>query len=157
MGLRPDHSTEGSTRSPRPIPTGEGVRGGTCLGAGSGLSLPPDPGLGVEGLSGKGIGDEQTPRRHFTAEFKEQVVARLVQRGATRAGVARDLGVTSFQLKAWRLELEAAGSAESIRGPQAEAAGLTELRRGNRRLKEEVEVVRSFGCFRSVGGATMKE
>ncbi|WP_172331803.1 transposase [Mangrovicoccus sp. HB161399] len=42
------------------------------------------------------------PRRHFTAEFKEQAVARLSEPGATQASVARELGVSASQLKGWR-------------------------------------------------------
>ena len=45
------------------------------------------------------------PRRRFTREFKEQAVARLSMPGATQAGVAHELGITSSQLKSWRLEL----------------------------------------------------
>ncbi|WP_108260705.1 transposase [Mangrovicoccus ximenensis] len=73
-------------------------------------------------------------RCHFTAEFKEQAVACLSESGATPTSVARELGVMPSQLKGWRLELAAAGSAEGIRRQQAEAAELAELRRENRRL-----------------------
>ncbi|WP_237400864.1 transposase [Rhodovulum sulfidophilum] len=82
------------------------------------------------------------PRRHFAAEFKEQAVARLSKPGASQTSVARELGVTPSQLKGWRPELAAAGSAEAIRRQQAEAADLAELHRENRRLREEVEVMR---------------
>jgi transposase-like protein len=61
--------------------------------------------------------------------------------------VAQELGITSSQLKGWRLELEAAGSVEAIRRQKAEAAELAELRRENRRLKEEVEVMRKASAF----------
>ena len=67
--------------------------------------------------------------------------------GATQAGVAQELGITSSQLKGWRLELEAAGSADAVRRQKAEAAELAELRRENRRLKEEVEVMRKASAF----------
>ena len=50
-------------------------------------------------------------RRRFSPEYKEQSVARLSEPGATHSSVAADLGVTPTQLKTWRLELEAAGSA----------------------------------------------
>nr|WP_216671296.1 hypothetical protein [Mangrovicoccus sp. HB161399] len=43
--------------------------------------------------------------------------------------------------------MAAAGSAEAIRKQQAEAAELAELRRENRRLKEEVEVMRKASAF----------
>ena len=86
-------------------------------------------------------------RRRFTPEFKEQAVARSSAPGATQSGVAKELGVTPTQLKTWRLEPEAAGSAEAVRRQRAEAAELSDLRRENRRLKEEVEVMRKASAF----------
>ncbi|MEM7529258.1 MAG: transposase [Pseudomonadota bacterium] len=87
------------------------------------------------------------PRRRFTPEFKEQAVARLSAPGATQGGVATELGVTPTQLKTWRLELQAAGSVEAVRRQQAEAMELSDLRRENRRLKEELEVMRKASAF----------
>ncbi len=87
------------------------------------------------------------PRRNFTAEFKVQAVARLSEPGVTQASVARELGVSASQLKGWRLELAAAGSAEAIRRQRAEGAELADLRLENRRLKEEVEVMRKASAF----------
>jgi len=87
------------------------------------------------------------PRRHFVTEFKEHAVARLSSPGARQAGVALELGITLSQLKGWRLELEAASSAEAMRRQKEEAAELAELRRENRRLKEGVEVMRKASAF----------
>ena len=96
-------------------------------------------------------------RRRFSPEYKEQSVARLSEPGATHSSVAAELGVTPTQLKTWRLELEAAGSAAATAAQKAEAAELVQLRRDNKRLTEEVEVLRkSLGFFRSMGGEDMK-
>ena len=81
-------------------------------------------------------------RRRFSPEYKEQSVARLSEPGATHSSVAAELGVTPTQLKTWRLELEAAGSAAATAAQKAEAAELVQLRRDNKRLTEEVEVLR---------------
>jgi transposase-like protein len=86
-------------------------------------------------------------RRRFSPEYKEQAVARLLAPGATQASVAAELGVTPTQLKTWRLELEAAGSALAIERQQAEAGELARLRQDNKRLKEEVEVLRKASAF----------
>src|SRR5512146_1969547 len=89
-------------------------------------------------------------RRRFSPEYKEQAVARLLAPGATQASVAAELGVTPTQLKTWktwRLELEAAGSASAIERQQAEAGELARLRQDNKRLKEEVEVLRKASAF----------
>ncbi|MCB1353016.1 MAG: transposase [Rhodobacteraceae bacterium] len=45
-------------------------------------------------------------RRTFTDEFNAAAVKRLYQPGATQGGVATELGVTSSQLKTWRLVIE---------------------------------------------------
>jgi transposase-like protein len=67
--------------------------------------------------------------RRFSPEYKEQAVGRLSEPGATHSGVAAELGVTPTQLKTWRFELEAAGSASAIGRQRAEAAELAQLRR----------------------------
>ena len=86
-------------------------------------------------------------RRRFSPEYKEQSVARLSEPGATHSSVAAELGVTPTQLKTWRLELEAAGSAAATAAQKAEAAELVQLRRDNKRLTEEVEVLRKASAF----------
>lgn len=86
-------------------------------------------------------------RRRFTPEYKEQAVARLSEAGASYGSVAAELGVTATQLKTWKLELDAAGSAAAITAQRAETAELAQLRRDNKRLKEEVEVLRKASAF----------
>ena len=56
--------------------------------------------------------------------------------------MAAELGVTPTQLKTWRFKLEAARSAAASAVQEAEAAELAQLRRDNKRLTEEVEVLR---------------
>ena len=90
---------------------------------------------------------KQTSRR-LSPEYKEQSVARLSQPGVTHSSVAAELGVTLTQLKTWRLELEAAGSAAARAAQKAEAAELVQLRRDNKRLAEEVEVLRKASAAR---------
>lgn len=63
-------------------------------------------------------------KRRFSPEYKEQAVARLSAPGATPASVSAELGVTPTQLKTWRLELEAAGSALALEQQQAKAGEL---------------------------------
>ena len=63
------------------------------------------------------------------------------------AGVAKELGITGTQLKTWRLEIEAFGSAEAKRRQQADAAELARLRKENKRLTEEVEILHKASAF----------
>jgi len=86
-------------------------------------------------------------RRRFTAEYKEQAAARFSEAGVTYASLSAELGITSGQLKTWHLELLAAGSAAAIAQTKAEAAELAQLRRDNKRLKEENEVMRKASIF----------
>ncbi|OBY26592.1 transposase [Leisingera sp. JC1] len=86
-------------------------------------------------------------RRTFTDEFKAAAVGRLYKPGATQTGVARELGVTSPQLKTWRLEIEAAGSMAALRRQQADAAELDRLRKENKRLKLENEILEKASAF----------
>jgi transposase-like protein len=86
------------------------------------------------------------PRCRFTVEFKEQAVARLSMPGATGRR-CEGAGDHVLAAEGWRLELEAAGSAEAVRRQKAEAAELAELRRENRHLKGEVEVMRKASAF----------
>lgn len=86
-------------------------------------------------------------KRTFTEEFKAAAVGRLYKPGATQGGVAKELGVTSSQLKTWRLEIEAAGSMAALRRQQADAAELDRLRKENKRLKLENEILKKASAF----------
>ena len=111
------------------------------------LTLLPDPGPGGKlntDLEGR---DDKADEAAISPEYKEQSVARLSEPGATHSSVAAELGVTPTQLKTWRLELEAAGSAAATAAQKAEAAELVQLRRDNKRLTEEVEVLRKASAF----------
>src|SRR3954463_9640229 len=74
-------------------------------------------------------------RRRYTAEFKAAAVARLDETGETLSSVAQALGVAATQVKTWRLEQQAAGSAEAVARRRAEASELQQLRRDNKRQR----------------------
>ncbi len=86
-------------------------------------------------------------RRRYSAEFKAAAVARLEEPGETLSSVSQALGVAATQLKTWRLEQQAAGSAEAVARRKAEAAELQQLRRENKRLQEENEILRQASVF----------
>jgi len=79
-------------------------------------------------------------RRRYTAEFKAAAVAQLDETGETLSSVAQALGVAATQMKTWRLEQQAAGSAKAVARRKVEAAKLQQLRRDNKRLQEEGSV-----------------
>ena len=94
---------------------------------------------------------ERRTRRRFTAEFKAEAVQRLLEGGGGLSEVATELGLSPGQLGAWRNEHLAAGSAEALAQRKAEQAELQRLKRENRRLEEEVEILRKAAAFSARG------
>ena len=86
-------------------------------------------------------------RRRFTAEFKTEAVRLLEESGRSLQAVAEELGVHANQLRMWRNEHLAAGSAEALARQKAEAAELARLRREVKRLEQENEILRRAAAF----------
>ena len=96
---------------------------------------------------------ERRTRRRFTAEFKARAVERLLEGGKGLSEVATELGLSPGQLGAWRNEHLAAGSAEALTARKAEQAEMQRLRRENKRLEEEVEILKKAAAFFARGVA----
>ena len=86
-------------------------------------------------------------RNTYNAEFKTAAVARILDDGEAPSTVSRDLGVTMSQLKTWRLEIQAAGSAEALARQKSDAAELARLKRENKRLEEDNEILQKASAF----------
>ena len=86
-------------------------------------------------------------RRRFTGEFKAEAVKLLEESDRPLQQVAAELGVHPNQLRGWRNEHLAAGSAEALARQRAEAAELARLRRENRRLEQENEILKRAAAF----------
>ena len=93
---------------------------------------------------------EKRTRRRFTAAFKAQAVKRVLD-GRSLSEVATELGLSTGQLSTWRLEHLAAGSAEALAWRKAEEAELQRLRRENKRLEEENQILRKAAAFFAKG------
>jgi len=86
------------------------------------------------------------PRRSFTAEFKADIVERCRRGDRTIGQVARDFDLTETAVREWVRQAEVdAGERPGL--SSAERAELAELRRENRRLREDVEVLRRATAF----------
>ena len=94
---------------------------------------------------------ERRTRRSFTREFKAQAVKRLLDDGKGLSGVATELGIGAGQLGQWRAEHLAAGSAEALAQRKAEEAEMQRLRRENKRLEEENQILRKAAAFFAKG------
>ena len=88
------------------------------------------------------------PRRSFTPEFKAEIVE-LCQRGDRSLGqVARDLDLTETAVEEWVKQAERdAGTRHDGGLTSAERQELAELRRENRRLREDVEILKRASAF----------
>jgi len=87
-------------------------------------------------------------RRKFTPEFKVEVVA-LCQVGDRSIGqVSQDLGLTTTAVRAWVRRAEAdAGRGKPGELTTVERDELTRLRRENKRLRMEREILKAAATF----------
>src|SRR4051795_6681604 len=90
---------------------------------------------------------EKRTRRRFTAELKAEAVKRLLDGGKGLGEVATELGLSPGQLSGWRNERLAAGSAEALARQKAEAAERAGLKRENKRLEQENEILKRAAAF----------
>jgi transposase len=93
------------------------------------------------------MGKKRRPRRAFTAEFKAEIVE-LCRRGDRTVGqVAQDFDLTETAVRAWvrQADLDAGNRSDGL--TSAEREELAHLRRENRRLREDVEVLKRATAF----------
>ena len=92
----------------------------------------------------------------YTAEFKRQMVG-LVRAGRSPASLSKEFGPTAWSIALW-VKQEARDSGKGDGGlSSAERAELTQLRRENRRLKEEREILsKAAAWFATESGASSK-
>jgi transposase len=89
---------------------------------------------------------KQRPRRSFTPEFKVEIVE-LCRRGDRSIGqVARDFDLTETNVRSWVKQAEI-DQGERAGLTTEERAELSRLRRENRSLREDVEVLKRATAF----------
>jgi transposase len=87
------------------------------------------------------------PRRAFTPEFKAEIVE-CCQRGDRSIGqVARDFDLTVTAVREWVRQAERDAGARGDGLTSAEREELAALRRENRRLREDVEILKRATAF----------
>lgn len=79
-------------------------------------------------------------RRKFTAEFKEESVKLVTERGLSIAQASRDLDVGESTLSRWILQTQGGAPGEVLTWSEREE--LLRLRRENERLREEREILK---------------
>ena len=87
------------------------------------------------------------PRRSFTAEFKAEIVE-LCQRGDRSVGqVAKDFDLTETAVREWLKQAERDAGTGDGGLTTSEKDELAQLRRENRRLREDVEILKRATAF----------
>jgi transposase len=85
-------------------------------------------------------------RRSFTSEFKAEIVERCRRGDRSIGQVARDFDLTETAVREWVKQAEVdAGERAGL--SSEERRELAELRRENRRLREDVEILRRATAF----------
>ncbi|MGH9223890.1 MAG: transposase [Acidimicrobiales bacterium] len=86
------------------------------------------------------------PRRSFTPEFKADIVERCRRGDRTVGQVARDFDLTETAVREWVRQAEVdAGERDGL--STEERKEFAELRRENRRLREDVEILKRATAF----------
>jgi len=86
-------------------------------------------------------------RRSFTDEFKAEIVE-LCRRGDRSVGqVARDFDLTETAVRLWVAQAERDAGTRSDGLTSSEREELAVLRRENRRLREDVEILKRATAF----------
>jgi transposase len=94
-----------------------------------------------------GMGKQRRPRRAFTSEFKAEIVE-VCRRGDRSVGqVAKDFDLTETAVRDWVRQADIDAGVRSDGLTSAEREELTRLRRENRRLTEDVEILKRATAF----------
>lgn len=91
-----------------------------------------------------------TKRTQYSKEFKRQAVELLENRDQSATDLARELGVRQNQLYKWREELLSKGENAfkgSGRPPADQTSEVSRLKQENKRLKEELEILKKAAAY----------
>jgi transposase len=87
-------------------------------------------------------------RKKYTQEFKEEAVKLITEQGYRISEAARNLGIDGNMLGRWKREIEGGGKgASGLQGGTVMQAELNRLRKENKRLKMEREILKKAAVF----------
>jgi transposase len=87
------------------------------------------------------------PRRRFDDDFKAQAVRLVLDEGKTVGAAARDLDLTETALREWVKRAQAERTNGRTGLTTAEREELARLRKENRILREEREILKKAAAF----------
>lgn len=91
------------------------------------------------------------PRRSFTPEFKADIVARCQVGDRSIGQVAKDFDLTETAVREWVRQAELDEGTRSDGLSSDDRAELAALRRENRQLREDVEILKRATAFFAKG------
>ena len=101
----------------------------------------------VDTMSAMAESQSRRPRRRFTDEFKQQAVRLVLDEGKGVTAVARELDLVPSALTQWVKQARADRSKGRTGLTTAEREELARLRRENRILQEEREILKKAAAF----------
>jgi transposase len=90
---------------------------------------------------------KRRPRRQFTDEFKASAVRLVLEEGKTVGAAARDLDLTETALREWVRRAQADRSHGRTGLTTSEREELARLRKENRQLRLEREILKNAAAF----------
>ena len=87
------------------------------------------------------------PRRSFTPQFKAEIVELCAQGDRSVGQVAKDFDLTETAVRTWIKQAELDSGTRSDGLTSDEQTELAALRRENRRLREDVEILKRATAF----------
>lgn len=86
----------------------------------------------------------------YTSDFKREAVQLMIRSGRPVSEIATELGVRRNKLYSWKEQLERKGDqafASRGRPKKEDQSDLATLKQENRRLKEEVEILKKAAAY----------
>jgi transposase len=90
---------------------------------------------------------KRRPRRQFTEEFKAGAVRLVLEEGKTVGAVARDLDLTETALREWVKRVQSDQTKGRTGLTSVEREELARLRKENRQLRLEREILKNAAAF----------
>ena len=90
--------------------------------------------------------------QHYTEEFRKEAVKRSEQPGVTQAQVGKELGLSAQQIANWkrqftRLSGKQFNAVDGVDYAKKESEEVRQLKRENKRLKEEMEFLKKVSAY----------
>ncbi|GGQ43236.1 MULTISPECIES: transposase [Streptomyces] len=85
------------------------------------------------------------PRRQFTADFKAEIVEMCLRGDRSVPEVVKDFDLTETAVRLWLAQADESHQPKDLE--RDERAELAELRRENRRLREDIEILKRATAF----------